>query len=168
MAAPTISALLDYETNIEDALKTYLTNVMATTQILTPRVLYSSQPILTTPRVAVSVTITGTNPNQTGTRTTDSKDYDSHKLGMVSLVATTRRDASGQSLGSLRGNCRAAMESATAALNSNTLPYYQILTLREAGSGIGADPENDEISAMLTWNLAFYIKPDQWASNVYS
>ena len=164
MPASTIAALLDYEGNIEDALKDHFSNTIANTQILTPRVLLTTQPILTTPRVTISVSISGTNPNQTGTRPTYNTDYDSHKLGSVQLLATVRRDGAGQALGTLRGQCRQAMLAATAALNSNVLPYYQIITLREGGTTPLSDPENDEIAAQLTYNLEFYIKPTEWPS----
>lgn len=156
--------LLDFETNYEDALATYLANNIANTQILTPRTLASSQAVLTTPRITIACQITGTNPDQTGTRATDSKDYDSHKLGTLSLVCVTRRDASGQSLGTLRGKARVAMLAATAALNANNLPYYQTITLREGAATMGSDGENDEIFSTLQYNLEFYIKPDQWAN----
>lgn len=156
--------LLDYESNYETALGNYLANAITNTQILTPQTLLTSQPILTTPRVTVAVQVTGTNPNQTGVRTTDSADYDSHKLGTVSLVAVARRDASGQSLGTLRGKVRVAMLGATAALTTNNLPYYQTITLREGSASMGSDADNDEIFTTLNYNLEFYIKPDQWSN----
>lgn len=156
--------LLDYESNYEDALANYFANAIPNTQILTPRVLLTTQPILTTPRITVACQVTGTNPNQTGVRTTDSKDYDSHKLGTISLVCVTRRDATSQSLGTLRGKARVAMLSATAALTTNNLPYYQTITLREGAATMGSDGENDEIYTSLTYNLEFAIKQDQWAN----
>jgi hypothetical protein len=165
MAAPSISALLDYETNIEDALATHLAASLASTQILTTRTLLTSEEILETPRVTVAVQITGTNPNQQANRTTDSKEYDSHKLGSVTLVATIRRNASGQSMTTIRGGVRKAMLAATAALNGTNLPYYQIITLREGSSSPGFDKDNDEISMTMNYNLEFYIKPDQWAAS---
>mgnify|MGYP000567760366 CR=1 FL=1 len=55
MPAATIAALLDYETNIEDALKAHFQNTLPTTQILTPRVLIGTAPILTTPRITLVV-----------------------------------------------------------------------------------------------------------------
>ena len=156
--------LLDFETNYENALANYFANAVTNTQILTPRVLLSSQPILTTPRVTIAVQITGTNPNQTGVRTTDSRDYDSHKQGTVSLVCAVRRDASGQSIASLRGKVRVAMLDATQALTANNLPYYQTITLREGASNLGSDADNDEILTTMSYALEFYIKPDQWAN----
>ena len=165
MPASTIAALLDYETNIEDALKAHFENTLPTTQILTPRVLIGTAPILTTPRITLVVGITGTNANQTGTRAGTSQDYDSHKLGTVQAIGTTRRDGTGQSLGTIRGNIRQAMLQATAALNSNTLPYYQVITLREGSCVSLSDSENDEISTQITYNLEFYIKPDQWPAS---
>ena len=115
MPAATIAALLDYETNIEDALKAHFQNTLPTTQILTPRVLIGTAPILTTPRITLVVGVTGTNANQTATRANTSQDYDSHKLGTVQAIGTVRRDGTGQSLGTIRGNIRQAMLQATAA-----------------------------------------------------
>ncbi len=165
MAAPSIAALLDYETNIEDALATYLAAQIGSAQVLTTRTLISSEEILETPRVTVAVNVTGTNPDQQASRDTDGAEYDSHKMGSVSLVAVMRRNASGQSMTTLRGGLRKAMLSATAALTAVNLPYYQIVTLREAASSAGFDKENDEIFMTLNYNLEFFIKPDQWAAS---
>ncbi len=165
MAAPSIAALLDYETNIEDALATYLAAQITSTQVLTTRTLISTEEILETPRVTVAVNVTGTNPNQQAIRTTDSAEYDAHKLGNVSLVAVMRRNASGQSMTTLRGGLRKAMLSATAALTAVNLPYDQIVTLREAASSAGINAENDEVYYTLNYNLEFFIKPDQWAAS---
>jgi adenosylcobinamide amidohydrolase len=165
MAAPSIAALLDYETNIEDALATYLAAQIASTQVLTTRTLIATEEILETPRVTVSVNVTGTNPNQQATRTTDSAEYDAHKMGTVSLVAVIRRNASGQSMTTLRGGLRKAMLAATAALTAVNLPYYQIVTLREAASSAGINADNDEVYYTLNYNLEFFIKPDQWAAS---
>ncbi len=165
MAAPTNAALLDYETAIEDALATYLATLLTGTQILTPRTVLSTSGTLSTPRVQLSVEITGTNANQQNDRTTDGLWYDSHKLAQLSLACIVRRDTSGQSIGTLRGKVRVAMLSATAALTSNNLPYYQVITLREGSSRAGINPENDEIFHQLTYALEFWIKPDQWAAS---
>lgn len=165
MPASSIAVLLDYETNIEDALATYLAAQIASTQILTTRTLLTSQEILTTPRITVAVSIAGTNPNQQNERTTDSAAYDSHKLGSVNLVAVMRRNASGQSLTTLRGGIRKAMLEATAALTVSNLPYYQIITLREGSSSPGYDKDNDEITLSMTYQLEFFIKPDQWPAS---
>lgn len=165
MAAPTINSLLDYETNIEDALATYLAAQIASTQILTTRTLLTSQEILTTPRVTIAVQVSGTNAEQQASRTTDGAEYDCHKLGSVSLVASMQRNASGQSMTTLRGGVRKAMLSATAALNGTNLPYYQIITLREGSCSTGINADNDEISYSITYALEFFIKPDQWPAS---
>lgn len=165
MAAPNNATLLDYEGNIEDALATYLASVITSTQVLTPRTLQTSQEILTTPRVTASLAVSGTNPNQQANRATDSGEYDSFKSGILSLTCVVRRDASGQSLGTLRGKVRAALLKPTAAFNGTNLPYYQVVTLREIGSSLSSDPENDEISSQLSYLIEWYIKPDQWAAS---
>jgi hypothetical protein len=162
MAAPTIAALLDYETNIENALATYIDSAITSTQILTTRTLLTEDLILTTPRITVAVLVTGTNPNQQNDRTTDGLAYDSEKMGTVTLVASIRRNASGQALTALRGGLRGAMLAATAALNVSNLPYYQIITLREGTCTTGINADNDEITYAVTYSLDFLIKPDQW------
>lgn len=164
MPAPSIAVLLDYETNIEDALATYLAAQIASAQILTPRTLLTSETQLETPRITIGVTISGTNPNQQNDRTTDGLWYDSHKLGTVTLTGVIQRNGSGQSLTTLRGGIRKAMLSATAALTNSNLPYYQIVTLREGSATMGFDADNDEINATLTYNLEFFIKPGEWAA----
>jgi hypothetical protein len=165
MAAPTIAALLDYETNIEDALATYLDAQISSTQVLTTRTLLTSDEILTTPRVSLSVQVTGTKPNQQTNRTTDSAEYDSHKIGTVTLFTAIRRNAGGQAMTALRGGVRKAMLSATAALTVSNLPYYQIVTLREGSCSTSVNEENDEIAYQITYNLEFFIKPDQWPAS---
>ena len=163
MPASTVAALLDYETNYENAVAGYLDNVnaLSSCQILTPRSLLTTEPILTTPRITVSMSLTGTNPNQQDTRS-NGDEYDSHKIGSLALNCVIRRDGSGQSLTTLRGGVREAMLSATAALNSNNLPYYQTLVLREQASAFGPGAENDELQCSLTYGVEFYIKADQW------
>ncbi len=165
MPAATNAALLDYETNIEDALATYLTSAISSTQILTMRTLLSSSGVLSTPRVTINVAVTGTNPNQQTNRSTDQAEYDSHKLATLTLACTARRDAAGQSLGTLRGKVRVAMLKASAALNGTSLPYYQTLLVREGSSQLSSDAVNDEITHQLSYALEFWIKPDQWAES---
>lgn len=165
MAAPSIAALLDYETNIEDALATYLAAQISSTQVLTTRTLLTAEESLETPRVTVAVQIGGTDPNQQNNRTTDGAEYDSHKTGTLTLVAVMRRNASGQSMTTLRGGIRKAMLSATAALTASNLPYYQVTLLREGSCVAGFDATNDELSYTLNYSLEFFIKPDQWAAS---
>lgn len=167
MPAPTIAALLDYETNYEDALASWLSNTLSNVKIYTPRTLLTATDgeELKTPRVTVAMQLTGTNPNQQGTRTTDSAIYDAHKLGQITLTCTVQRNNTSQSLGTLRGGVRKQMLQATAALNANTLPYYQTLILREGAAVPTIDAENDEIQCSLGYELQFAIKPDQWAAS---
>jgi hypothetical protein len=167
MPATTVAALLDYETNYENALAGYLDNVnaLSSVQVLTPRTLLTTDPVLTTPRITVSMSLSGTNPNQQATRSNTSAVYDSHKIGNLTLNCTIRRDGSGQSLTTVRGGVREAMLSASAALNSNNLPYYQTVTVREESSTFGPGTENDEIQCQLSYLVEFYIKPDQWPAS---
>lgn len=164
MPAPTVAALLDYEKNIEDALKTYLESAIASTQILTTRTLLSAEEIQETPRVAVSFQTTGTNPNQQAIRPSNSAQYDSHKQGTLTLIATVRRNASGQDLGTLTGQLREALLKESEAFDATTLPYYQVVTLREGSCVPSISADNDEITRTLTYAVEFYIKTDAWPS----
>lgn len=152
------AAKLDYETNYEDALAVVLAAALSGVQILTPRTLLSSAPILTTPRVTIGLQVTGTNPNQQATDTTSGL-YDAHKLGVFTLAATVRRDGTGQSLGTLRGGIRLALLKGATALNATNLPNYQTITLREQGSAMSPGAENDEITCQLNYAVEFYVIP---------
>lgn len=165
MAAPSNAVLLDYEGNIEDAVAAYLTTAISGATILTPRTTIEAVEELPTPRVAVTFAVTGTFANQQANRATDGGEYDSMKSGTLQLVCAARRDASAQSLGTLRGKVRVAMLKATAALTSSNLPYYQFITIREGGSSFGGNSVNDEITASISYAVDFYIKPDQWAAS---
>jgi len=165
--ASSIPSLLDFETNIEDALRTFLlgsTYFGAAHQVLTPRTLASTEAVLETPRVTLALTITGSGPQELQ-RNTDSALYQAQRLGSLQIIAIARRDASGQALGTMRGKIRKAMLDATAALDSTALPYYNILTAIEGGSQSSADAENDEIAWAVTYVIEFIIRPDVWPAS---
>jgi hypothetical protein len=163
MPAPTIAALLDYETAYEDAAAAHLSNTLSGVQVLTARsATQGTGPVLTTPRVTVGCIVTGTDPDQQNDRPASAGQYDSHKLAALSLECVTRRGASGTSLGTLRGSVRAALLAGSSIFNSNALPYYQTIVLREAGSASGTEPDNDEITTVLSYDLQFFIKPSEW------
>jgi hypothetical protein len=162
MPAPSNAALLDYEKNYEDALATYLaTAITGSPQILTPRTTIATASQLSTPRIGVRMSITGTGQLEQW-RTTDGKVYEAWKAGSLELVCVARRDASGQALGDLRGGCRVALLEATAALNSTTLPYYETKFVVEEGSTPATFGDNDEISCTLRYGVQFVILPNQW------
>lgn len=168
MAAPDNATLLDFESQYEDATKTYLDAISGTPfeQVLTPRTLHSVENNLETPRAMVRMTSSGINPaEQEAKRTTDGARYYCHYNGQLEITVATRRNATGQDHGKLRGWLRVAMLGASAAFNSNTVPYYQTLRLYESGASQTFDGENDEIISALTYDLEWYIKPDQWAAS---
>lgn len=164
MAAPTIAALLDYETNIEDAIAAYLATTFSSYQVLTPRTAPTDEAKLRTPRFDVSLSMTGSGTPEHD-RTTDSKAYESFKSGALTIRAAVRRGASGQSLGTLRGQLRKAMLPATLALTAIAIPYYEITHIQEAGSSPQTFAGNDEIISDLTWTISWFIKPDQWPAS---
>lgn len=165
MPASSIALLLDYERNYEDAIQTHLENVLTGVQVLTPRDNVVDASWVTTPRVTVQVQITGTNPNQQANRSTDQGEYDSHKLASVSFECAVQRNNTSQSMTNVVGGVRKALLQPTAALNANTLPYYQTITLRESASSPTFDAGNDEIARTLSYALEFYIKPTEWPAS---
>lgn len=166
MPASSIAQLLNYEGNYENAVRTYLAAQLTGVQVLTPETLLTDETILETPRVTVAFQLAGTFANQQANRTTDSAEYDAYKLGTLTLAGYVQRNNTSQSLQTLRGGVRKAMLAATAALNSNTLPYYQTVILREGPSQAPlAGENNDEIGFSQSYAVEFWIKPDQWAAS---
>lgn len=168
MAAPDNATLLDFESQYEDATVTYLEGISGTPfeQVLTTRTLNSVEGNLETPRAMVRMTSAGINQaEQEATRTTDGERYYCHYNGQIEVTAATRRNDVTQDHGKLRGWLRVAMLGATAAYNSNTVPYYQTLRLRESGADQTFDADNDEIVSALTYDIEWFIKPDQWAAS---
>jgi hypothetical protein len=166
MAAPDIPTLLDYETNLEDALTAYLVSRHATWQVLTDRTAPAAEGKLRTPRVEVAFTLTGsgTAEHQAGNRP-DEPYYESEKIGTLTVSVVAQRGASGQSLGQMRGALREDMLPRTLALTSVNVPYYEILDVTETGSTPSIFADNDEIISELTWSLRFFIKPAAWPAS---
>lgn len=164
MAAPTIAALLDFETNIEDAFAVYLRIAHPTYQVLTPRTIPSDQDKLRTPRFELSLAITGSGSSEHD-RTIDGKTYESSRTGSLSIRAATRRADPDNLLGTLRGQLRAALLPATLAVDATDLPYYALTHITEAGASPQSFAGNDEIISDLSWSIAWFIKPDQWPAS---
>lgn len=163
MPAPYNYTLLDYETNIEDTIAAYLVSQSVAPQVLTPRTAISSAAKVTTPRILVSLSVTGTNPNQQSNRATDSGEYDSHKSGVLKIICVFRRDSALGDIGKARGKVRVAMLKPTAAFSS--LAYYEVVTLRELSSALSINADNDEIMAELSYEIQWFILPNQWAGS---
>lgn len=163
MPAPNIATLFDYESVYEDALAGYFANLNGNpfSTILTPRTNLAEDATLTTPRLVIRMGVTGQGIQENDQPNTSS-DYFSHRLAGIDFIVTTNRDNASQSHGLLRGYVRQAMLQSTAAMNANTVPYYQTIYVFESGSTQGIQEGNDEISTQLTYAIQFQIKPDQW------
>lgn len=149
---PTQAENLDYETIVESALAAVMAAAFPDTQILTPLVMITEAPELRTPRITLSYTCTGSNPNFQNDLP-DGEPYDSHKYGTITLSASVQRNNTEQSLGALRGGIRAAL------LTGVVMAPYQVVTLRETASSMSAGAGNDEIITTLTYALEFFIPP---------
>ena len=163
MPAPTIAALLDYETILEDALVAYFKSLYPAWQVLTDRTTPEDEAKLETPRIEIAIALTGsgTAEHQAQNRPEEAH-YESHKTGTLSIRAVARRPKADQSLGTMRGQLRQAMLPRTLALTSVNVPYYEITHVVEAGSAPAFFAGNDEIQCELTWDIAWFIKPDAW------
>jgi hypothetical protein len=161
MPAPTIAALLAYELNIEDAYATALDGITTGVQILTSRTTLVVAGELATPRVEISLAVTGTGP-QENLRTTDNASYRSHKLGLLTIKVSCRREATSQLFGNMLGFIRGSLLEATQIFDATNLPYYQIAHLVETSSASEIFPGNDEIQSVLAYAIEWWIKPDQW------
>jgi hypothetical protein len=163
MPAPTIAALLDYETNLEDALVAYFAQLYPAWQVLTDRTTPEEESKLRTPRIEIAVAQTGSgSAEHQAQNRPDKAYYESHKTGSLSIRAVARRPASDQSLGTMRGQLRQAMLPDTLSLTSVNVPYYEITHIAEGGSSPAFFAGNDEIQCELTWDIAWFIKPDAW------
>jgi hypothetical protein len=163
MAAPSIAELLDYESNLEDALVAYFGARFPAWQVLTDRTTPEDEQKLETPRIeiAVSQTGSGTAEHQAQNRP-DKAYYESQKLGTLSIRAVARRPKTDQSLGTMRGQLREAMLPETLALTPVNVPYYEITHVAESSSVPAFFAGNDEIQCELSWDIAWFIKPDAW------
>lgn len=166
-AAPDIPTLYDFETAYESALANYFANLNGApfAQVLTPTTQTNTEPSLETPRVTLALSITGTGDKEDFRQGSTTANYYSHKVASLALSVATCRSNTAQNHGNLRGRARQAMLEVTAALNSNTVPYYQTIFVTEQSSSQAIDPDNDEIITQLTYGLEFWIKPDSWPAS---
>ena len=164
MAAPDIPTLYDFETAYEDALANYFAGINGApfTYVYTPRTNGADEPKLATPRVTIAMSITGTGVQEEFRQGSTTANYYAHKTGTIGLMVATQRSNTAQNHGNLRGRARQAMLEVTAALNSNTVPYYQTLFVTEQGATQSIDAENDEIITQLSYAIEFFIPPSSW------
>lgn len=163
MPAPTIAALLDYETNLEDALVAYFAQRFTAWQVLTDRTTPEDEDKLRTPRIEIAIAQTGsgTSEHQAQNRPGEAY-YESHKTGTLSIRAVARRPKADQSIGTMRGQLRESMLPRTLSLTPVNVPYYEITHVAESGSAPAFFAGNDEIQCELSWDIAWFIKPEAW------
>lgn len=164
MPAPSIAVLLNYEGNIEDAIVAHIAALYPNYQVLTARTAAADEGKLQTPRVEVELVTAGSGSARND-RLVDGREYESHRLGSLTIRVVARRDAAGQDLGAMRGQMRYVMLPATMALTDVTLPYYEIADISEGSSTPGIFLGNDEIMSDLEWAIQWFIKPDAWPAS---
>lgn len=160
MPASTEAILFDYETNIEDALATALAALLTGVQMLTPRTTQATEEHKTTPRIELSLAVTSSPYHHHFDRA--NVQYRDTRSGVVSFLCCARRDASGQSLGTLRGTLRANLRKGKTILNATNLPYYEVAEFNESGAQPQFDADNDEIQQLITAEIDWQIKPGQF------
>jgi len=167
MPASTISQILAYGPIVEDAFAAYFANIAAVsnanTQILTSRTRLTAAPFLRTPRISISVTHRANTEQRA--RTAGGLEFYCQKLFGLELQFAVNRENTSQSLATLEGLGFEACSGFAAALNSNSLPFYQVVTLEESGGASSIEADNDEIISALTWDGSLFIRPEQWPAS---
>lgn len=163
MPAPNIPDLFDFETHYENAVSNYYASINGNpfNQIVTPRTNLNVEGGLETPRLEVRLAITGTGIQEYPIPNSAVR-FRPHKTASLTLRVATNRDNTSQPHGLLRGYARQGMLEVTAALNANTLPYYQTVFVVESGSIQGIADVNDEIVTDLTYAIEFAVQSSQW------
>ena len=166
MPAPNIATLFDFESPYEDALRNYFLNVnvggFQFAQVTTPRTNIAGASELVTPRLQIRCGLTGLAPQGSGVNEEFAPNlgqyYAYYTMGCALDVVTSRSNNS-QPHGLYRGATRQGMLGVTAALNSNTVPYFQTVFMNPIGSVQSVDDSNDEIWTQLTYSWDFFIPP---------
>lgn len=159
MPAPTVATLYDFETAYESALASYLSNVNATWQVLTPATaanIAAGTASVETPRIALDFTVVGTGDQK---NIQNNVEYYSERSGVMTVQSAVQRNNPTQSDSLMRGSVRSAMLERSQVFNSNSLPYYQTIDVTEIGSARSVDEANDEIITQLTFAVKFWIPP---------
>lgn len=162
MPAPTIATLYDYETIYESALSSYISNVNAIWQVLTPRTVannFANTDFLRTPRITIEFALTSTGIQKEIQNTVE---YYADREGLFTVQAVSARNDPNQNHGLLRGALRQAMTERAQAFNANTVPYYQTVDVTEGSSTQSFDRENEEILTNMTFAVKFFIPPSSF------
>jgi len=174
-AAPNIATLYDFESQYENAVQNYFTNInvggQVFAQVVTPRSNLTATEFTVTPRLQVKLGQTGLGASGSSFQESPvtvanvaSNYYSYYEFGLQLDVVTARSNSS-QNHGLLRGAVRQGMLEITASLNANTIPYYQTAYVTPMSSMQGIDADNDEIQTQLTYALSVFIPPSSFPAN---
>lgn len=165
MPATTEAALFDYYGAIPAATVTALTPVYTgdNVQLLTQRTLQSSAEKKTTPRIEVSLTITGSPEHHSFDRA--GVEYRDTREGQLIFRLFARRDGAGQSLGTMVGKLLANLRKGKALLTAVNLPYYEVIYLEEISGQEEIESDNDEIGLIIAADISFQIKPSEFPAS---
>lgn len=162
MPASSEAVLFDYYGAIPAAFATALATVYSgdSVQLLTQRTLQGAAEKKTTPRVEISLRITGSPEHHSYDRS--NVEYRDTRQGQVIFRCITRRDGSGQSLGTLVGKLLANLRKGKTLITSSNLAYYEVIYLEESGGEEDFEVENDEIALAIAADIEFQIKPTEF------
>lgn len=168
MAAPNLETLLDFETNVESAAKTFLqtaTGLSASSAFAT-----LDQDDLILPRISVAFEL-GEALDPTDPKTTGSSEFEYLKYAgtlNIQIVTDASIDGTQENHRSYRAKARSAM-----LLNADNwttddgeggtiLPYYDVNYMRPTGTTFEQD--GDLAVSMLTYSMNVVIRSDAWPS----
>lgn len=175
MPAPNIATLFDLESPYEDSLRNYFANVniggVQFAQILTPRTNTNIEAFSETPRLQIKAAIVGLQASGSGVQEDTAvigatpTTYYSYYTMSVTLDVVTQRSNASQPHGLYRGATRQGMLEYTAAMNANTVPYYQTVFVNPGSSNQMVDLENDAIITQISYTLDFHIPPTSFPNS---
>ena len=168
MAAPNLETLLDFETNVESAAKTFLqtaTGLSASSAFAT-----LDQDDLILPRISVAFEL-GEALDPTDPKTTGSSEFEYLKYsGTLNIQIVTDASINGTQAShrSYRAKARSAMLLNADNWTTNDgeggtiLPYYNVNYMRPTGTTFEQD--GDLAVSMLTYSMNVVIRSDAWPS----
>ncbi len=170
MAAPSLAALLDFESAFETAAKTLL----ATSGINA----FISQQAEKLPLINTGISFDLgaaydelTILPQGGRSARDQQDFFRYTASlefMVSVNRDTNRDptqaGADSFLGQIRGLIRGAMMQSQWPFRDSNLPYYRVSQIRPNGTSTGYEQERNVDLVTLRFQIDFAIQPAAWPS----
>lgn len=164
MPAPSLTTLLDFETEWDRALSAVIGAAVPWTVAEAHSTNTLTTPYVTATFVFDGMHQIGANPLQRGPNTTTAQQFDgvSYRGQIVFEIVVDRRSFSSAEMKATRGGIRAAMLPSAATFNAITLPYYTISSLEEVSGSRSIDEDRDLDVTQIAYAMTWGIRPGAW------